>query len=358
MGEKSGIEVITGNDEYAIKKAAVALTTSLAPEDSFNFETIDAQVDEVEGALQRMGMLREAILTLPFGFGTKLIWWKNVNFLADTPLGRAASVTEGLEQLIPVLKEVDGQRVKLVMSVLGVDKRRTFFKTLQSLAKVQTFDVPDAKRDPEEAILQIEQKLRQNGLKPDAGVADRIFEVLGVDPRAWEQEIEKLQCAHEGGDLRVTVEEVKVMVQGSREVVIWDFCDAAISGRVTEAIHLLNQLEAQEESEVGILILLGNQVRQAALVGVMMEQKLARLSGGGRFTKLEVTAEGEAMLPKKKSGETVNLFMLSKVAEKSRRRPAAFWTGAVERVYQANRKLLTSAGDKRQVLESLIMSLG
>lgn len=354
---KEAIDFIFGSDEFAVKKCAEKRASEIAPEDEFNFEVIDAATDDVEGSIQRIKMLREALLTLPFGFCKKVIWWKNVSFLGESVSGKSPRVLEELEKLLPLLEKIDGQAMHLLISAISVDKRRTFFKKLNTLSKTQIHDLPDEKKDPEEAILQIEQLLKTHDLQPEDGVAERLFEVLGMDPRAWNMEIEKLASGHVGQSSKLTLAEVRLMVHGNREVVIWDFCDAVMSGNIKSALELLQPLCAQGGKEVGLVILLGNQIRQAALISTLIEEKLARLSGGGRFSKLDVTPAGESLLPRKKSGETTNLYVLTKIAEKAKRKPALFWRQAVDRLYQAHRQLLTTGGNKRFVLEQLVISL-
>ena len=63
-------------------------------------------------------------------------------------------------------------------------------------------------------------------------------------------------------------------------MLIWDFCAAVLSGEAKPALAQLSALLAQEESEVGILILLAGQVRLAALAAVLRENQMLRLKGG------------------------------------------------------------------------------
>ena len=60
--------------------------------------------DNAEQAVLRIRQAKEAIQTLPFFGGEKLVWLKNVNFLADTVTGRSAAVQEALEDLKEVLE--------------------------------------------------------------------------------------------------------------------------------------------------------------------------------------------------------------------------------------------------------------
>ncbi len=101
------IHFLCGSDEDAVKKAAADLAQKLAPDDAMNLETIDGRADSVDDAIRCVAKVREAILTLPFFGGGKLVWWKAVNFLDETGVGRHASVKEALETLQPDLDKVD-----------------------------------------------------------------------------------------------------------------------------------------------------------------------------------------------------------------------------------------------------------
>jgi len=97
------IHFLCGTDEDAVKKASADLAAKLAPDDAMNLETIDGRAITVDEAVQSIAKVREAILTLPFFGGGKLVWWKAVNFFDETGVGRHASVKEALESLQPDL---------------------------------------------------------------------------------------------------------------------------------------------------------------------------------------------------------------------------------------------------------------
>ncbi len=67
--------VYAGSDTYEVQQAASALAQKLAPDDPLNFEVLNAQADNVDGALSQIAALREEVLTLPFLGGGKLVWW-------------------------------------------------------------------------------------------------------------------------------------------------------------------------------------------------------------------------------------------------------------------------------------------
>ena len=352
------IHFLCGSDEDAVKKAAAALAEKLAPTDGMNFETIDGRADSAEGAVRSIQQVREAILTLPFFGGGKLVWWKAVNFLDETGVGRHASVKEALEELKPDLAQVDGTSVTLLISALGIHKGRTFSKALLKLAQAKYFDLPDLRKTSEdEIIFQIEQRMKAAGLRPGAGAAERFFQATGIDTASWSQEMEKLTCFVGGGRGELTRSDVNQVISGSREVLIWDFCHAVLTGDAKAVLAQLSALLAQDETEVGILILLSGQLRMAALGAVLRENKMLRTINRGSFTSAEVSPAGEAYLPRKKSGEPISTYALGQAAERTRKRPATFWFEALALAYQAQREMLSGVGDKRRTLERVVLEM-
>ncbi len=88
------IYAVVGSDESAVKTAAErAGALQLAPADAgdFGVETIDGCADNADQAATRIRSTIEALQTLPFFGGGKLVWLKNANFLGDNDLGRAAA---------------------------------------------------------------------------------------------------------------------------------------------------------------------------------------------------------------------------------------------------------------------------
>jgi len=351
------IHFLCGSDEDAVKKAAADVARKLAPDDAMNLETIDGRADTVDDAIRSVQKVREAILTLPFFGGGKLVWWKSVNFFDETGAGRHASVKEELETLQPDLERVDGTSVTLLISALGIHKGRSFSKALLKLSHAKYFDLPDLRKTNEdEIIFQIEQRMKSAGLRPGPGAAERFFQAVGIDTAAWSQELEKLACFAGGGTAELTCDEVNKVISGSREILIWDFCSAVLGGEARLALSQLSALLAQEESEVGILILLAGQIRLAALAAVLRENKMLKLNRGS-FVSAEVTLAGQTFLPRKKSGEPISTYALGQAAQRSQHRRANFWFQALALIYQAQKQMLTGESDKRRALELVVLEI-
>jgi DNA polymerase-3 subunit delta len=121
---------ICGNDDFLVGRAGKERYAALAGEvtDEFSRETINgfaANVAEVEGAVNRF---REAIQTVSMFGGKRVVWLKDVNFLADTVTGRAESTLVLVEDLQQILAAVNPEETAVLITAAPIDRRRSFPK--------------------------------------------------------------------------------------------------------------------------------------------------------------------------------------------------------------------------------------
>ena len=102
-------------------------------------EIIEATVSNSGDALKVIARLREALQTLPFFGSGKVVWLRDCNFLGEERAASAQAVTETLAELAEELKVFKWQSVRLLISAGKVDKRKTFFKTLDKIGTVESF---------------------------------------------------------------------------------------------------------------------------------------------------------------------------------------------------------------------------
>jgi DNA polymerase III subunit delta len=358
VGRTATHRLIAGTDEYAVKERAAAALKAAMTDDPMNFEVVDAQADTVDAACQSLARFQEALLTLPFFGGRKLVHFKNCTFLADTVTGRSESVLTRWESVTDVLKKTRPADVEVVISAMGVDRRRAFFKTFSGLGEVEFFNLPDLGkfREAQAYAAQIDAIIRSRGLQADPHVAELFVELIGCDTRAVHNELEKLALfVHP--ETRITEQHLRAIVAVTRESIIWDFNDAVVLGQAAQAVHLLHQLLAQGESEVGICILLSGHVRLAAVGAHLLETKQLRLVKQGYGMQVEVTPKGEALLPENKKGEKPSGFRLAKVVDQARNRPAARWFQAIEMLHTTALQLVSSGGDRARILETTVVRI-
>ena len=115
---EANIYAIVGSDESEVKRTAAERAAELTPPDAgeFGLEIIDAQVDNSDQAVARIRSTIEALQTLPFFGGRKLVWLKNANFLGDSGSGSTASVQSALEDLADLFGVGFGSEVTFLIS--------------------------------------------------------------------------------------------------------------------------------------------------------------------------------------------------------------------------------------------------
>ncbi|HEY4952824.1 MAG TPA: DNA polymerase III subunit delta, partial [Verrucomicrobiae bacterium] len=136
----SSLALICGDDEFAVKQRAKHLYQQWSDElGGMDHEIIEAAVSNSGDALKAVARLREALQTLPFFGSGKVVWLRDCNFLGDERAASTQAVAETLAELAEELKIFKWQNVRLLISAGKVDKRKTFFKTLDKIGTVESF---------------------------------------------------------------------------------------------------------------------------------------------------------------------------------------------------------------------------
>ncbi len=356
-GFKEKHVLLAGSDEFRVKERAAEVLKELAPEDPMSLEVIDGQVLLVDQAVAQVDQVRSALLTLPFFGGRKVVYFKNVTFLGDTKEGRSEAVLAALERLLETLKKCPPSEAQLVVSALGFDRRRTFAKQLEAMSHVERFDLIDLRgKGGEEAVVaEIERALRALGLTAEPGAMERLAQLVGNETRTLHAEVEKL-AVYLHPETVVTEEAVREIVAATRELVVWDLCDAVAEGKTRDAVGLLRQLLAQGESEIGVLAVLSNNFRLMAVCRSLEESGDLKLVPG-RFPSVTMTEESKEFLPRTKAGELPKPFRLGRVTAQGKKRSRESVFGALETLYRTYWAALSGGADRARALESGLVEL-
>ena len=239
------IHAVVGSDEAEVKRVAAELAEKLTPPGlgDFGLEVIDGCADNAEQAATRIRSTIEALQTLPFMGGSKLVWLKNANFLADSIIGRAASVQSALEELSEIMSADLGDNVTFLLSATETDKRRSFYKTLSKRAEVQVIDGLDSNRSgwEEEAGEIVRARAEKRKLKFDDEALELFVLLTGGDTRQIDNELEKIDIFL-GRDRQVTSEYVRELVPLSRAGVIFELGNALAVRDLERALKLVRRL--------------------------------------------------------------------------------------------------------------------
>ncbi|MGH8046762.1 MAG: DNA polymerase III subunit delta [Chthoniobacterales bacterium] len=366
----TSIHFVTGSDESGVKKAAVELAAKLAPsDDPFATETIDGAVATVDEAQDRILSAVEALLTVPFFGGAKLVWLKSATFLADTVTGRSETVTTALEKLLTVLEGGLPESVVFLLSAIEPDKRRSAYKTLGKLATVHLHDKPDFGWGSTEAdvVEWVSGRAKAANLRLTDDAATVLTARVGAEARQLDMELEKLalsfpQAIAGSGDrdTAITAEQVREMVPSTRAGGIFDISNALAKRDLKLCLRTLDQLFRQGENGVGILLAaIMPTVRNLLVVkDLLLEHKLSPPAQPQFFksTLDRLPASATAHLPRKKDG-TLNAYPLGIAAANSARFTLPELQAAFAACGRANRELVTTQLSDQIVLSRLLVEI-
>lgn len=357
------IYVVVGSDDGQVKARARELAAALAPKDAgdFGVDIIDGAAENAEQAVTRLRLAIQAIQTLPF-FGTqKLVWLKDVNFLSDTVTGRSASVQTALEEFKTFLDHGLPGGVTFLLNAAEVDKRRSFYKSLVKLGKVELFDRIDISKSgwEEDAQVLVHQMASELGLRFSPDAIALFVRQAGVDSRQLRSELEKIDL-YLGEQRDVTIEIVRQLVAKSTSGVIWDLGTSIAKRNLAGSLALLDQLLFQGETPIGILFAaIIPTARNLLVVKDLLDRHGLRppqapYQFGAMLQKLPESATHH--LPRRKDG-SINTYALGIAACEAHRFSVHKLIAGLEACLQANLQLVTTQLDPRLVLSQVLVKL-
>jgi DNA polymerase-3 subunit delta len=356
------IHAVVGSDESEVKRAAAVLAEKLMPASAGEFgrEVIDGVAENVDQAVSRIHLTADAILTLPFFGGQKLVWLKNASFLRDDVMGRSASVIEALDHLTALLSAGLPEGVQFLLSAPEIDKRRSFYKTIGKLGVVEVHDKADTGRSgwEEQAAGTIESKAQARGFRFSNDALELFVLFTGGESRLVENEIEKLDLFLGQSRRTVTEEDVRRLTPVSRGGVIFELGNALARRDAAGCLSLVEQLLAQGETPIGILLVaIIPTIRNLLVVKDLMDRhRLRPPTAPFHFstTLARLPPDAVAHLPRKKDG-TVNAYSLGIAAIHAYRFELGELREALEASLRANIQLVTTQLAPRVVLTELMM---
>lgn len=359
----SQVHVVLGTDDARVKEAAMQIVQRLTPPDAGEFanEIIEGNADNAEHAGQICGNVIQALQTMPFFGGAKIVWLKAANFLGDTQTGKAQAAVQGFENILDVIEAGLGPDVQFVLSANVIDKRRTSYKRLSKLAAFEVFDKPDtSKAGWEQAVMShASQRARGLGLAFESGALELLVQMAGDDTRQLENEIEKIDL-YLGERRRCSINTVRGLVSMSRAGVIWEIGNAIGSRDLQRALELLGVLMYQGQNAIGILLAaIVPRVRSLLIVKELASKyKVNRSNYSGFTSSLEALPESATShLPRKKDGSGFNAYPLFLALNEAGKFTLDELHAALTACLEANSKLVTTQLESKVVLERLLVGM-
>jgi DNA polymerase-3 subunit delta len=208
------LALVHGDDDFAVSQRARQIHKAWCEEvDSMDHDTIEATVATAGEGSKVLGRLREAIETLPFFGGGKVVWFKDCNFLGDDRTAKAKDVSSGLADFASLLKTFEWAGVRLLISATKADKRKTFYKTVSKIGHAESFEALslDDREWQAKAEQVVTAKLKALKKKADYSAVSELTQMVGPNSRALISECEKV-AIYVGERDEVSVTDVQAIV--------------------------------------------------------------------------------------------------------------------------------------------------
>ena len=358
--------LVCGDDEFAVKQRAKQLYQEWCAEaGGMDHEIIDASVSNSGEALKALAKLREALQTLPFFGGAKVVWLQNCNFFGEERAASAQAVTETLGEISQELKSFDWKNVRLLISAGKVDKRKVFYKTVDKLGAVESFAgwSVDDKDWAGQAEMFARRALRD--LKKE--IADEALAQLvanvGPNVRLLNNEIEKLSLFVGARD-RINSDDIAAIVTRNKQARAFALGDALGERNLPQLLRCLDEemWEMQfdkQKSEIGLLYGLITKVRVLIFLKEMISAGWVKLGGDYSRFKAQLEKVPADALPEDKRFNplSINPYVLFKASGQAKNYTSAELVGAMDLLLQCNRKLVLSNLDESLVLQQTMVRI-
>lgn len=361
--KNSRIHFITGSDEAEVRRTAQGLAAKLASPEAgeFGLEIVEAPADTVDCAIEMVEQTLQGVLTLPFFGGGKLVWMKSVTFLKDSPQGRSETVQNALEKLLKTLEEGLPDGITLLISAPEPDKRRTFYKSLASLASTTLCDKPDFgfNATEEDLINWVIDRCRDHGVSMEHEAAVILTARVGANTGQIDAELEKLVTSA-GEGVVITEQLVRDLVPFTRAGGIFDLSNAINKRNLSLCMETLHQLRRQGENGIGILLAaIVPTVRNLLVAKDLMERHRIRPPAQPQFFASELKrfrTEETLHLPRKKDG-TLNTYGIGLAAMNAARFDRDHLVTAFLACRDTNASLLRGHGSEDTLLTQLLVRI-
>lgn len=362
------LKLVCGDDDFSVKQRARQLYDQWCAEaGGMDHEIVEAGAGNSEDALKRLSKLHEALNTLPFFGGAKVIWFKDCTFLGEDRTASSAAVTAAMAGLADTLKTFRWDGIRLLISGGKPDKRRSFFKTIEKAGSVEMFaalsaDDRDWSARAEGEALRL---VREGGksIGPEA-IAELVTRV-GPNLRALASEIEKL-VLYVGGRPEISLEDVQVLTTRQKLAQAFALGEALGERNLGKLMRVLDQelweIRAgidRKKSEIGLLYGLLSKVRALLMLKDLRNRGILKPARDYNSFKSQLERVPATALPDDRRFNPLasHPFVLFQAMRQTDNYELPELIRAMSVLLQANVQLVSSGLDEAMVLQKALIEI-
>jgi DNA polymerase-3 subunit delta len=221
---------LCGADDFLVGRLARERFDALAAEvpDEFAREVVNGFAGNVGETAAAVNRFREAVQTVAMFGGRRLVWLKDVNFLADSVTGRAEGTLRAVEDLQGVLAAVNPAETLVLVSASPVDRRRSFPKWCEKQADF-TLVGGDGEAGGEALAAVARAEAQGLGTRFEPGAVELLLAKVGANTRLLVEEVNKL-AAYAGEGEAITEAHVAELTPNAAEGDFFESAEAFFSG--------------------------------------------------------------------------------------------------------------------------------
>jgi DNA polymerase III subunit delta len=363
----SSVALICGDDEFAVKKRARELFQAWgAQSGGMDHEIIDAAVTHSGDALSAIAKLREALQTLPFFGSSKVVWLRDCTFLGEERAASAQAVVEALADLTEELKRFKWENVRFIISAGKVDKRKSFFKTLEKIGSVEIFDAlsADDKDWAERAEMLARSAVRDRKKEISEEALAELVARVGPNARQLENEVEKL-ALFTAKRPQIEFADVAAICSRNKTARAFALGDALGDRDLPRLLKRLDEelwemkFDSDKRSGIGLLYGLISKVRAMLLLKEMLREGWIKPEMDYNRFKAQLARVPVDRLPSDKRFNplALNPYVLFRALPQAKKYSREELVRAMDLLLRCNRQMVSSGLDKSLALQQIVVEI-
>ncbi|MFA5264872.1 MAG: DNA polymerase III subunit delta [Opitutaceae bacterium] len=361
-GKTKRFSFVCGPDDYLVGRAGKERFEAMVGEagaDDFSREILSgfaANVGEVETAVNRF---RESVQTVPMFGGKRVVWLKDVNFLADSVTGRAEGTLSQVEDLQALLAVVNPEEVSVLITASPIDRRRSFPKWCEQNADFLLVG-GDGDGATEALARVIAEEAQSVGSRFGPGAAELLLAKIGPNTRLLVEEVRKL-ASYAGEGAAIEEAHVEELSPNVAEGDFFETAEAFFSGDLRFTLDALHRHFYSGGDARPILSALQNRNRILIQVRALIDSGEARLGQRGLDGLQRATATfgkrfGEALGEKSSFNVfSQNAWYVGKLAQAGKLPSLRRLIDNQREFVVAFESLIGRSGEEEEVLREMIV---
>ncbi|MFU8848037.1 MAG: DNA polymerase III subunit delta [Opitutales bacterium] len=316
---------ICGDDDYLVSERGKAWFAAQTKDlqDDLSREVVDGRAGNVAEVAEAINRFSSAVQTLSLFGERKVVWLRDMNFLANSQTGNAQGTLDLLEDLKSILERVDPDAVGVLITAQPVYKVRSFYKWC---SKAADFTVLSGDKDAAAACARlIEDECTKAGVSIKRDAAQLLIGKVNGNTRLVVEETRKLCTFATGSEEAISEQLVNALVPNFGDADFFEAADAFFSLKLDWTLEALRRhFFTNNESRP----LLGSlQSRNRLLIQLRVLLDAGAIRRGVAKSDLEAAARtygqhfGSAEEKNKMNVFTQNPWYLGKLAETAARVP-------------------------------------